>query len=158
MNDAERERLQFFRNALRTNKHHLDDELEVQAEYQEQIGRFQSQAERRRDEAKDDLAKAEARLIEDFRDEKSTKDLAEAKARRHPDRVRAFERFQDASEDFREWDALLRAWVSKGYQLQTLSDLFARDYFALTSTRAPKEREERPQWQRPRTRARIEAD
>lgn len=124
--------LQDFRTQLRINKHRLDDELEVQSELQEQIASILAEKEARMLELKDELGKVEARLIEDFR-EGSTKDLAEAKAKRHPDRAKAWERYQVAMRAHADWVHMLDAWKARGRDMHTLGKLFGDSYFSLTS-------------------------
>lgn len=131
--------LRDFRDRLRINKHRLDDELEVQSELQEQIARILAEKNAQMLELKDDLGKTEARLIEDFR-EGSTKDLAEAKAKRHPDRTKAWERYQQAVRAFEEWSHLLDAWKARGRDLHTLGKLFGDSYFSLTSISGDRDR------------------
>lgn len=128
--------LEQYRNMLSINKLRLDDELEIQAENQERIGREVAFLNTRMIEAKDELACVEARLVEEFRDG-STKDLAEAKAKRHPDRRRAWEKYQAVRETHELWSNVLSAWVTKGYKLADLGGLFASDYFAITSISRP---------------------
>jgi hypothetical protein len=164
VNDAE---LREWRSRLRINKHRLDDELEVQAESQETIAQKVQAAEARMMEAKEDLQKTEARLVEDFREggraAGATKDLAEAKARRHPDRMRAWERFQAASQEHRAWADLLEAWRNKGRDLHALGKLFSDDYYSLTAKSVYAERpsrDSRPpseRYERPNTRRQAEA-
>jgi hypothetical protein len=136
--------LQTYRNMLRINKHRLDDELEIQAELQERISAQVARLNSQMLEAKDDLAKVEARLTEDYREEsKATKDTVEAKVKRHPDRQAAWEKFQMKRADHEEWAGLLEAWKVKGFSIRELCELYGSQYFALSSHQT-RHREERP--------------
>lgn len=158
MKDSDREYLAKRRAALRVNKHRLDDELEVQAEIQEDIAQRVSALEAAVADAKDNLAKVEARLNEDFRDgERITKDAVEAKVRRHPDRNRAWEAHQQALRDHREFSDLLDAWKARAKDIQSLAKLFGDQYWALTSVHGPEGRQRDPRppserYERPNTR------
>lgn len=144
MTPADQEYLQRCRALLRINKHALDDELEVQAEYQEEIGRRCELLEHRVSTLKDELARTEARLIEEFRDG-ATKDLAEAKAKRHPDRRQVWDRYQEAVEAHALYSNLLDAWKAKGKDIHALGKLFGDQYFSLTAKSVShRRREERP--------------
>lgn len=125
-----------YRNLLGINKLRLDDELEVQAQYQEQISTETTRANTRMLEKKDELQRVEARLVEDFR-EGATKDLAEAKAKRHPDRRKAWDEYQRAREEHELWDGMLNAWKTKGFKLADLGALFGSDYFAIRTITRP---------------------
>lgn len=125
--------LQKCRALLRIDRHRLDDELETQAEYQEEIGRRTAHLEHRVALTKDELARTEARLIEDFRDG-ATKDLAEAKAKRHPERRQVWDRYQEAVEAHAQYANLLDAWKNRGRDIHALGKLFGDEYFAVTRT------------------------
>lgn len=146
MHKEDQELLQSYRDRLRVNKHRLDDELEVQAETQERIADRLSEAEMTAARLKDELAKTEARLTEDYREEvKSTKDTVEAKVRRHKDRVDAWERHQEAVGDAAKWGHLLDAWKGRGKDIQALARLFGDQYFAPVSAgEAPRGKLSRP--------------
>lgn len=150
MDKADEEELRGFRSRLRINKHRLDDELEVQAECQERIASRVTALEARALELKEELAKVEARLTEDFHsEERGTKDAREAKVRRHPERVKAWERHQEALQAASQWAGLLDAWKAKGKDLQALARLFGDSYFSLTQVSGPSTREFRRSMERP---------
>lgn len=130
MTPNDQEYLQRCRALLRIDRHALDDALEVQAEYQEEIGRRCALLEHQTMRLKEELVRTEARLIEDFRDERSTKDLAEAKAKRHPDRRQIWERYQEAVSDLAEYANLLDAWKARAKDMQALGKLFGDQYWA----------------------------
>lgn len=128
--------LEQYRNMLYINKHRLDDELEVQGDIMDRIS---TQVVRRNTamlEAKDELAKIEGRLAEEYRDDSSLKltaPLIELKVKRHPERTRAWEAYQRARAEHEAWAGLLEAWRQKGYSIKTLADLYAAQYFSLSS-------------------------
>jgi len=124
-----------FRAMLPTWKHRLDDELEVQAQFMEQIASEVTTRNSRAIEAKDELARVEARLTEDYRDDdpKVTVGALAAKINRDPERIRAWQTYQAARSEHERWAGLLEAWRNKGYSIKTLADLYSAQYFSLTS-------------------------
>ena len=58
-----------FRTMLPIHKHRLDDELEIHAQLQEQISHETTLRNSRMLEAKEDLAKTEARVADDLRED-----------------------------------------------------------------------------------------
>lgn len=121
-----------YRRMLLVNKHRLDDELEVHAEILERIGDECVRLEARSLQLKDDLARTEARLTEDYREDgsKITKDQVEAKVIRDRDRIRAFEAHQIARVEHQRWERLYEAWKARDYAVRKLADLFGNQYFA----------------------------
>lgn len=154
MNDTELRKLGEYRAMLRVNKHRLDDALETQASDQEAIAEQVGAMAARMIEAKEDLAKIEARLTEDFRaGERTTKEVVEAKVRRSPERERAWVRYQSAVSDHAKWDALLDAWKARGKDIHALGRLFGDQYFAMTSVSgAERQRYSADAYVRPNTR------
>lgn len=135
MHPADQQEIDSLRSSLRINKHRLDDHLETSAETMERIGHKVSAMDATEAERKDHLAKTEARLTEEYHreGERVTKDRVEAKVRRHPERVSAWESYQGAARDAAEWKHLLDAWKARAKDLQALGHLFGDQYFALTS-------------------------
>lgn len=125
----------FVRNMLPCNKLRLDDELEVQPEIMERISRCVVRANSRALEAKDSLEQIVARLSLDEKldDPKLTKDLIEGAVRKNPERVRAWQKYQQARAEHEEWQGLYDAWRQKGFSLNKLCDLYASDYFSRDS-------------------------
>lgn len=157
MTGSELKELEQFRSLLRSSKHHLDDELEVQAETQERISERTVLMNTRMLESKNNLAKVEARLTEDYRaaEAKTTKEVVEAKVVRDPARVRAWEQWMQCRQDYELWDGLLEAWKSKGFGHRELGQLYRDQYFAVSSVGERRERDARPaaeRYERPRTR------
>lgn len=122
---------------LRVNKHRLDDELELQAEIQDVISEFTSLLNGRQQEAKDSLSRLEARMFVDRKAEKMSSELANAEISITPARVTAWQAYQIARREHEEWQGLLNAWVSRGYQLKVLADLFIAQYFVINTVHGP---------------------
>ena len=136
-----------FRSMLPIHKHRLDDELEIHAQLQEQISHEVTIRNSRMLDAKEELAKTEARVSDDLRedDPKITVAVVQAKLYRAPERVRAWQAYQAMRAEAERWSGLLDAWKQKGYSIKTLADLYASQYFALQSHQR-KERPDRPDW------------
>lgn len=130
--------IETYRKMLPVMKHRLDDELEIQAQIMDDISRRVVVLNSRMLEAKDVLARTEARLIEDAResalDSKITKGEIESRVSRHPERISTWEKYQGARAEHEDWAGLLEAWRHKGYSIKTLADLYAADYFAVQSS------------------------
>lgn len=128
--------LAHYRGLLRTNKHRLDEELEAQAELQDRIAQEANLRDRDADRLADELKRIEGRLAADAKasDPKLTVDQVGAKVRRDRERLAAWERWQEALHEAREWSSLLEAWKVKGFTLRDLGALYGSDYFSLTQT------------------------
>lgn len=126
--------LEQVRGLLSPNKHRLDDELELQPDMYERISAIVTAKNSRMLEAKEDLARIEGRVLEDIRegDAKITVDVANGRMRRNPERVRAWQAFQDAREALESWQGVLEAWKQKGYSIKTLSELYSAQYFGVS--------------------------
>lgn len=124
--------LEQIRAMLYINKHRLDDELQIQADIMDRISTQVVLKNSAMLEAKDDLSKVEGRLGEDFRDGevKLTVGQLDAKIRRSPERVRAWDRYQQARAGLESWQGLHEAWKQKSYSLKALCDLYAAQYFS----------------------------
>ena len=122
-------------NMLTTHKHRLDDELEVHAPMMERINREVVTHNSRMLELKDKLGRLGGRLGEDLKDDdpKATVSLIDGRVKKHPDRLRAWELYQQARAEHEQWTGLADAWKQKGYSIKTLADLYAASYFALQS-------------------------
>lgn len=127
--------INFYRKRLKVDKHDLDGELEVQAQYQDEIADQLALANTRMLAAKDDLAREEARLFISLKrgEDKMTNEVVNARIRTDEDRSRLFESFQSAREAHEAWQGLYEAWRQRGYSIKTLADLYAAQYFAITS-------------------------
>lgn len=125
-----------YRAMLCVNKHRLDDELEIQPEIMDHISTQVVIRNNRLIESKDDLARVEGRLSDDVRENEPKAGVAfiEARVRRDPERIQAWQRYQSARADYESWQGLLDAWKQKGYSIKTLADLYSANYFSLNST------------------------
>lgn len=134
-----------YRNMLRVDKLRLDDELEVQAEVRQRIAEEVAKLNTRMLEAKDALARTEANLLEDAKDNdpKLTVDMARAKVLRSTDRQRAWSSYQASRETFEMWKDLLESWDTKGHKLRDLGGLYIGDYFAIKSVSRAEDRPRR---------------
>lgn len=132
------ETIEFFRSQLHVSRHALDEALETHATLQERIARRVVHENTAAQAAKDDLARVEARLLRDEKDDnpKATDTSANAAVRRHPERITSWERSQRAREQHEEWQALLEAWRQRGYSIKALADLYGNDYYTLDTTYA----------------------
>lgn len=125
-----------YRRKLRVNKHTLDDELEEQPDIMDRISRKIVELNSKAQEQKDELAKTEGRLAEDVKeaDPKLSLPVIDSKVKRAPERIRAWQRYQQSRAELEEWQGLLEAWKQKGYSIKTLADLYAANYFSVNST------------------------
>ena len=130
------ESIERYRALLPIPKHQLDDALEVQATVHDDLHRITARKATAVAMAKDDLARVEARLLEDFKESESKMTAAslDAKIRRSRERIKAFEDYHVAREEHEEWLGLLDAWRQRGYAIKTLAELFVANYFAATKT------------------------
>ena len=129
--------LQQYRNAVRINKHRLDDELEIQAQFLEDIGRWVALLDAKAAEAKEELERAEARIFVDLRNRSADKMTApeiSARVTTAPERIKAAQLHAQAVHELAEWKSLYEAWRGRGYALKTLADLHGQQYFSITST------------------------
>jgi hypothetical protein len=125
-----------YRTLLMIHKHRLDDELEIQSQVLDQISTQVVIHNSRSLQAKEDLAKMEGSLLEDFKESETKLSVAmiDAKIRRDPDRVKAWNAYQSARAEHEAWVGMLEAWRQRGYSIKTLADLYAAQYFTIDST------------------------
>jgi hypothetical protein len=143
------ESLATYRTMLRVQKHRLDDELEVNAEIYDHIGQQLTKATSRMNEAKEELARVEARVTQEARDsfegKRVAKDDVVADVKRNRDYRSAYEQYQLARHDHEEWESLYRAWAQRGKDIDLLGRLYGNQYWTLDSVqRERKERREPP--------------
>lgn len=131
--------LQQARNMLRINRHRLDDELEINAQVGEEIGREMAKRNSKQLDLKKSLdmvtAAEVARLKED--DPKLSNPAAEKEATRSREWRTAWNDYQAARHEHEEWEIVYKAWISRGFDLKALGELFAHQYFAMDSIRGP---------------------
>ena len=128
--------LRTFRAMLKSDRHSLDTELEMQADVFDRISQRVVQLGARVAEAKDQLSRTEARLLSDIADNapsKMTVAQIDAQVKRHQDRRDDWSAYQQAISEHAEWENLREAWKQKGYSLKTLADLYSSNYFSATS-------------------------
>lgn len=133
--------LEQARNMLGTNKHRLDDELEVQAEMMDRIGQRATLAEARARDLKDELLRLEGKIYLELKadDPKLTVGELDAKVRSDRDRLSTWTRYQQALVEESSWVRMLDAWRGKGFDIKVLAGLYTSQYFAVRSVE-----EERP--------------
>lgn len=124
-----------YRKMLPCNKHRLDDELELQPDIMARISAEMTRANGRMLEAKNELAKLEARLGLEYREDdgKATKDVIEGKVVRDRERIKQWEAFQRTRTEYEDWVGMLEAWRQKGFSLKTLAELYVAQYFSRDS-------------------------
>jgi hypothetical protein len=124
-----------YRAMLPVMKHRLDDELEVQAQIMEQIITETVRQNSRLLECKLNLEKLEGRLLAEYKedDPKMTVAQVEAKVKRDPERDKAWQIYLSALSEVSKWQGLQDAWRQKGFSIKTLADLYATQYFQLSS-------------------------
>jgi len=126
--------IEFYRKHLKVNKHALDDDLEYQSQYQDEISRCLAQANSAMLQAKEDLSQHEARLLIEMKEEKVSNELAAARIKQDRDRSVWWKTFQLRREEHEEWLGLYDSWQRRGYSIKTLADLYVAQYFTVTST------------------------
>lgn len=136
--------LEEIRDRLPVSRYRLDDDIEIQASVQESIGARVAELALACAELKEELAVTEARVAQGVRErhEKISVENAKHAVVRDPQRTVAVTRLQSATHELKLWEAALEAWKSRGYSLKTLADLYASQYFTLSSTSAPTRRDE----------------
>ena len=120
-----------YRSRLRIDKHALDDEIEVQAQYQDEISRELAAANSRMLLAKDVLARTEARVYADLKSDKVSDTAANLQVKRSADRIRDWQDWMDARQEHEEWLGLYDAWQRRGYSIKTAADLYVAQYFSV---------------------------
>jgi len=132
------DRLDTYRKMLRINRNRLDDELEIQSEMMDRISTRVIAASTRASDAKDSLGRTESRLFDDVKESETrvSNPAAEARVKRDPERIKAWTYYQRAREEHEAWTALFEAWRQRGYSIKTLADLYAANYFSLSSAQA----------------------
>ncbi len=136
--------LETFRGMLAVRKNHLDDELEIQAEVMDRINQQVVAANSRMLNVKDELARLEARIGDDVKEDEPKASLAaiDGKVKRNRERLDLWARLQDARATLEEWQGLHDCWKQKGFSIKTLADLYGASYFTISSTSSsPRQRE-----------------
>lgn len=129
------------RQMLRINRHRLDEELEVNSDIQERIGREVARRNSLMLEAKRALEDTEARVIADLKeaDAKMSNPIAEKEAKRHRDYKTAWASYQVARQEHEEWEAAHKAWITRSFDLKALGELYGFQYFTIDSVQRARE-------------------
>lgn len=130
---------------LRVNRHNLDNELEIQGEMMSRIIEEVARHNHRQLEAKDILARTEARLLVHYKDsdEKMSEKHIAAQITRDPERVKAAQDYYDAVREHKKWEGLMDGWKSRGFALTNLCDLYVAQYFNKDSHQSRRDSRER---------------
>ena len=126
-----------YRRMLRIQKHRLDDELEINAEILDKIGQALARRNSLMLEAKKSLEITEARVLEQVKadDPKMTNPQAEREVKRDREYDSAWKAYQVARQEFEEWEHLMRAWITRSYDIKAMCELHGQQYFAIDSVR-----------------------
>lgn len=124
-----------IRNMLRINRHRVDEELELQPEIAESIGRECARLSARVTSLADELKRIEGRRYLELREqgEKMTEKEIDHTVRRDRDRMAAFEKHTHAVHDLAEWEALRDAWTQRSYALSKIAELWSSEFSATMS-------------------------
>jgi len=136
--------LETFRRMLATRKNNLDDELEIQAEVMDRITQQMVKHNTAMLSAKDELARIEARLSDEIKEDEPKLSLSaiDGKVKRNRERLAIWQEFQDARARHEEWQGLHESWKQKGFSIKTLADLYSASYFTINATTStPRHRE-----------------
>lgn len=127
--------IETYTGLLEVQKHRLDDHLEFQASFMQEIAEQYVHCNNKATALKDELQQVEARIAADVRDTHDKVSLAEidGKIKRSPERNTALIKYQTAKVEADKWAALLESWRAKGFAIKTLADLYAAQYFSLSS-------------------------
>lgn len=120
---------------LPINRHRLDEELEINAQVMDDIGRSVAKANSLMLEAKKQVEIVEAQESERLREasDKMTNPQIEREVRRSRAYKDAWDHYQRLRHDHEEWESLYKAWTSRSYDLKALGELFAAQYFVIDS-------------------------
>ena len=123
--------IEFFRSRLSVNKNLLDDELETQSHYQEQISQRVTQANTIMLEAKNRLDRVTGEAMREAKADKASDVVAANLAKSDPLRIAAWNAYQDARAVHENWAGLYAAWQGRGYSMKDLVSLYGAQYFAI---------------------------
>lgn len=131
-----RQDIRTYQGLIRIRKHHLDDELEIQAELLHQISDCTVAAKSRALVAKDELDRIEGNLYSDAKQDnpKATVPELHGITMRDPSRREAWGKYQAARHEQEAWEGLHEAWKSRGFALRALVDLRLASYYTSDSS------------------------
>lgn len=124
-----------YRRLLPVRKNRLDEDLEIQSQYMDEIAQQVTAANSRMLRLKDELAREEAALSKEMREDypKLTVGQVAEHVIKAPRRIQAWREYADARTEHETWSHLLDAWKQKGYSIRVMADLHAAQYFSPTS-------------------------
>lgn len=136
--------IEIYTGLLEVQKHRLDDHLEFQASFMQEIAEQFVRSNNKANSLKDEVQQVEARVAADIRDtqEKTTVAEIDSKLKRSPERIAAFVKYQVAKAEADRWGALLDAWKAKGFAIKTLADLYSAQYFSVASHQSRQKHED----------------
>lgn len=135
MNDSE-DRIQELEALLRIDQHALDDALLEQPETFYRVAKKLALDISRRDEAKINLAEAEATADMKFRrdaevaDEKITEPQVKMHVRQEKGVKKARDNLMQLERSVSRWSALKEAFIQRSHALKHLTELYQANYFA----------------------------
>jgi 3-deoxy-D-manno-octulosonate 8-phosphate phosphatase KdsC-like HAD superfamily phosphatase len=131
--------LEKAREDLIIDKCDLDGEVSEQSITANHIGEKLVEAESRRDEAKENVATVDATVSIVFRKEAEAKNekITEAKLKElvitSEDHANAMNEYLNLKEEASHWKILREDFISRGYMVSKLCDLYASDYYSKDS-------------------------
>lgn len=125
--------IEVFRAMLPIDKNRLDEELEMHAVTADRIATMTAAANKAAQTAKRDLDIRLAEIVADLRDSKVPATLVEKEAKRDIAYIKAHTHFLNLQEQHEQWEGLRAAWTSRGYNIKPLGELFAHQYFSVTT-------------------------
>lgn len=133
--------LKAIEKRLPIDKHHLDEELEIQAQLQYFISSKAAELSEELSSAKESLKLVEAGLVKEFaqRDTKMTVKQLDSAVQLSEAFLVASEEVRDIQKELDKAHGLLDAWRQKGFALKALADLSMTNYYAIDSTSVRKE-------------------
>lgn len=126
---------------LFVDKHHLDDELEIQAQVQYHISSKVAELAEELSSAKETMKIAEAKLVSEHsaKDAKRTVKQIDSAIQLSDIYQAAAEEVRDIQKELDKAHGLLDAWKQKGFALKALADLSMSNYYAIDSTSVRRE-------------------
>jgi hypothetical protein len=131
-----------FREYLKVDKHHLDDELVQHSMLFFRVAESYVRAAAKRDELKEELALIDAELDGKMRKraeddgEKVTEAMIKGMIITHKDHIQASEAYQAAKTEADMLGALKESFQTRGYLLRDLCQLYTAQYFDANSVKA----------------------
>jgi hypothetical protein len=125
-----------YRRQLPVRKHRLDEDLEIQGQYMDEIAQNVTRTSMRAAELKDALGVVEADVARDLREDfpKMAVAVVSGEVTRSQKRRQALTAYLQAKSEHENWAHLLEAWKQKGYSIKVMADLYSSQYFTASST------------------------